>query len=261
MTPKTYRIDLTKKEWLLNIFILFAFFYGIFAKNIFAFLFSLGMFTIINILSGIRLGIKNYYFSLSTRDIDWKKRLTAEELELIEDAKELVQKVDSGISFSDVRVHKIRFEKGSFFLNNPKAKTLNIYIQFDKLKKQCKDNCFFAIVHELLHAQNLKNHMCIFNTDFLEGLNQVLTIWLITNYSEKYKVITEGKKIFSINVGKLRISRKYTTPASVYSKEAVMVVEILDNAFVDIKEVFVNYINFNPDYFRSFVPYRYFKKN
>lgn len=89
MTPKTYRIDLTKKEWLLNIFILFVFFYGIFAKNIFALLFSVGMFTIINILSCIRLGIKNYYFSLSTRDIDWKKRLTAEELEVIEDIKEV----------------------------------------------------------------------------------------------------------------------------------------------------------------------------
>ena len=34
-----------------------------------------------------------------------------------------------------------------------------------------------------------KNNIRVFNRAFLEGLNQLLTIWLIENYSEKYQKI------------------------------------------------------------------------
>lgn len=39
-----------------------------------------------------------------------------------------------------------------------------------------------------------------------------------------------------------------------------MVQEVLDKANVDLKEVYLNYIDINPQFFQSFVPEKYLRK-
>ena len=50
------------------------------------------------------------------------------------------------------------------------------------------------MVHEILHSQNLKRNKEIFENDFLEGLNEFLTIWLIENYTKRIKNLSEHTK-------------------------------------------------------------------
>ena len=52
------------------------------------------------------------------------------------------------------------------------------------MDKYGKDLCFESVLHEILHLQT-KN---MFNEKFQERLNQLLTVWLIENYSPKYKI-------------------------------------------------------------------------
>lgn len=187
----------------------------------------------------------------------WCKVPSAEELEIVEDAKELIKRVDNKIVISDFSVYKVRFWRKGRFYYDKDTQELCIFIPFKFfLKSGGKDLCFLAVLHEVLHSQNLKNNLNIFNRKFLEGLNQLLTNWLIDNYSEKYK-IPESKYSSIRLIGCLYLER---TTNMVYPEEVNMVKDILQESNMDLKEVFLKYVDFQPDFFKSFVPLEYFKK-
>lgn len=188
----------------------------------------------------------------------WCKTLSAEELEIVEDAKELIKRVDNNIVISKFNVYKVRFLMHGWFSYDETTQELNIFIPFKfLLRLGGKNLCFLAVLHEVLHSQNLKNNIMVFNIKFLEGLNQLLTIWLIENFSEKYSIpknkeisVKLIKKLFAIN----------SLEISVYAEEVKMVKDVLQKSSVDIKEIFLKYINFQPEFFKGFVPSKYFEK-
>lgn len=184
--------------------------------------------------------------------------LSDEELEIVKDAKELIKRVDNKIVISEFNVYKVRFVMHAWFYYDKDSQELNIFIPFKFfLWLGGRDFCFLAVLHEVLHSQNLKNNLHVFNKNFLEGLNQLLTIWLINNFSEKYKI---PKRIcFSLKLIK-GLKLKVSASLSIYSKEVNMVKETLENSKVDLKQVFLRYIDIQPEFFKSFVPSEYFKK-
>ena len=180
----------------------------------------------------------------------WCKAPSTEELEIIEDAKELIKSVDNNIAISKFNVYKIRFCMHGWFYYDKNTQELNIFIPFKfYFWFGGKDLCFLAVLHEVLHSQNLKNNIMVFNIDFLEGLNQLLTLWLIENYSEKYNIPTS-----------LELTKHLYSNISIYEKEVNMVKDILEKSNIDLKEIFLKYINFQPEFFKNFVPSKYFKK-
>ena len=190
----------------------------------------------------------------------WCKPLSIEELEIVEEVKELIKKVDPDIVISEFNVYKVSFLMHGWFSYDEVTQELNIFIPFKFFSwLGGKKLCFLAVLHEVLHSQNLKNNIRVFNRAFLEGLNQLLTIWLIENYSEKYS-ISENKK-FSLRITKkISIIIKMSAFENIiYQDEVRMVRDILEEAAIDFKEVFINYINFQPEFFREFVPTMYFE--
>lgn len=116
------------------------------------------------------------------------KKLSDEEQELVNDAKELFQEASRRITITDFNVYKVGCVKGTWtFLEDGE---INIFIPFKRLLKLDKDICFYAIVHEILYAQNWKHSNG--NSERDEKLNRLLALWLIKNYSKKYKAPTKA---------------------------------------------------------------------
>lgn len=188
----------------------------------------------------------------------WSTKLTDEEQEILEDAKKLIKSVDKNIIIADFNVYKVKFIKNGWFNYDESTQELGIFIPFKRFLRYGKDFCFLAVVHEVLHSQNLKNNLEIFNFRFLEGLNQLLTVWLIENYSEKYK-IPDSIHFLSLRL-KIGVYFHIDTPYSVYLKNVNMVQDILEKSEIDLKELFLNYIDIQPEFFKSFIPSEHFKK-
>ncbi len=211
------------------------------------------------LVSVIALKITYPDFITTNRNQNWRyKQLTVEELELVEDAKKLIECVDENIVISNFNVYKVKFLWHAWFDYDEDTQELSIFVPFRRFLKFGKDLCFLTVVHEILHSQNLKNNLKIFDSEFLEGLNQLLTIWLIENYSKKYK-IPKSICIATLKLGKgrkLKVNAKY----KIYEKEMSMVKDILDKADIDLQEIFINYIDVKPEFFKSFIPSKYFTK-
>ena len=187
-------------------------------------------------------------YVMLTRNKSKRKMLNMEEKEIIKEAVELIRKVDENIEIARFNVYKVKYVGiGAKFSYDLDTDELNIFIPFDKVLKRNRDLCFLIVVHELLHSQNLKRNEKIFENDFLEGLNEFLTIWLIENYTKKDKksFITYKTNFF------IRI------PANNYKKEMKKVESIIKNSKKDIREIYFNYINLNPEFFRNWVPKEY----
>ena len=183
------------------------------------------------------------------------KKLNDEELELVKDAKDLIRKVDERIVIADFNVYKCSFLKSDGLFRYDKAtKELNVFIAFKRLLRSGKDFCFSVVLHEILHSQNLKNYSMIFDKDFLEGLNQFFTVWLINNYSQKYQV-PEVVWIARLGFRRFAVRVKY----NVYDKYVNAVEDIFNSAGIDTKEAYLKYIDLDEEFFRSFVPKEYFK--
>lgn len=213
------------------------------------------------LIAGIVLFKQTYCYLLviNRKSERWcKTTLSNEELEIVEDAKELIRSVDNQIVISSFNVYKVRFVAHGWFHYDKDTHELCIFIPFKLLLRlESKDLCFVVVLHEILHSQNLKNNLNIFNIEFLEGLNQLLTNWLIDNYSKKYK----SKKIRFIS---LKLSKNSSLCISLrntqmYERKVNMVNSILQEANIDLKQVFLKYIDFQPEYFKSFVPSKFFK--
>lgn len=221
---------------------------------------SIMMFGVISLLGSVRLLKRTYKeFIIVNRKQNWRyKQLTVEELEMVEDAKKLIECVDEKIVISDFNVYKVKFLLCGWFYYDKDTQELCIFLPFKRFMKFGKDFCFLALVHEVLHSQNLKRNLRIFDTEFMEGLNQLLTVWLIENYSKKYK-IPKSISIAILKQGKdneLEISAEY----EVYDKEVAMVKNILEKSDVDLREIFINYIDINPKFFKSIVPLEHLMK-
>lgn len=211
------------------------------------------------LIIGIRLFENSYINFLEENPIENCRYspLTDEEQKMIEDAKKLIESVDKNIAISDFNVYKVKFLKKAYFDYNEHTKQLNIFINFKRFLKFGKDICFSIILHEILHSQNLKDNVLIFDKSFLEGLNQLLTMWLIENYSQKY---VAEEDIWRIKLKIKNIGTLYMFGYRVYNKEVKMVKEILQKSGVDLKEVFINYIDLKPEFFKGFIAEEYFVK-
>lgn len=183
--------------------------------------------------------------------------LTDEEQGMVDDAKKLIQSGDKNIVIFDFNVYKVRFLRKAYFDYNERTKQLNIFINFKRFLKFGKDVCFSVVLHEILHSQNLKDNVLIFDNSFLEGLNQLLTMWLIENYSQKYVV---KEDIWRIKLKIKNCGTLYMFGYRTYHKEVKMVKEILQKSGVNLKEVFINYIDLKPEFFKGFVAEEYFIK-
>lgn len=218
----------------------------------------LGVVTLI--LSGIVL--KNIYpLYLTTNRNSNREKLTDDERQIIKDAKELIKKVDENIEISEFNVYKVNFLMEGWFNYDEDTKELNIFIPFKNFLKFGKDFCFIAVVHEILHSQNLKNNTQLFNVEFLEGLNHLLTLWLVETYSEKYKI---PKRICIASLKtKNESGLNIFIKNNIYDKEVKMVEDILQKSKIDdLKDLFLKYIDIDlqSEFFKNFVPVKYFVK-
>lgn len=210
--------------------------------------------------SGIQLFRFSYlrFLELNRKSRRWCKSLSKEELEMVEDAKELIKKVDNSITISEFNVYKVRFITKGWFYYDKDTSELNIFIPFKFLLwVGGEDFCFLVLVHEILHSQNLKNNLRIFKRDFLEGLNQLLTEWLIDNYSEKYNKRKPAWKSIKIKLREKLTIHLEILSCEIYKNEVNIAKEIIEKFHVDLRQVFLNYIDFNPNFFKRFVPSEY----
>ena len=216
------------------------------------------IFGIIFLVIGIKaLKIDYQPFIIANRNTVLSNKLNTEERELVQDAVDLIKKVDEKINISQFNVYKVILMKDGLFSYDPITHELNIYIPFKRYIKYNKDILFQAIVHEILHTQNLKENIQVFNNDFLEGLNQYLAEWLINNYSEKYEVPKKHIQlaIYIGNGKELLWNKEY----NIYKEQVNVVRNILEESNANIKEIFLKYIDFDPIYFVDYVPVEYFK--
>ena len=193
------------------------------------------------------------YLTLTRKRYKRNKELNKEELEIIEDAINLIKSVDENIEIAKFSVYKVKHIRGGWFNYDKDTHELSIFIPFDKYLKRNKDLCFMLVLHEILHTQNLRLNENIFTRTFNEGINQFLTIWLMKK-SNKYKV----KRALNIYIKlKVFVIKGYK---NMYIKELKIARKIIKNSNKDNKEIFLNYINLKPEFFRSFVPKKYFVK-
>ena len=197
------------------------------------------------------------YVILTREKCKWNKEFSKEELEIINDAKNLIKSVDENIEIAEFNVYKVRHVGDGWFSCDRDTHELNIFIPFDRYLKRNKDLCFMITLHEILHSQNLKKNEEIFKTEFCEGINQFLTLWLIDNYSKKYKIPKDITIIcFELETIKIGLKRKL----NIYEKEVEQAEIVMQNSKQEIKKIFLNYIDLKSDFFKSFVPKKYLKK-
>lgn len=181
------------------------------------------------------------------------EELTREEIEIVEDAKELIRKVDSSIiKYEGMKIYKLSAlfsSNTSWYVEDSTNDDSCLFISFKKYLKCGKDVCFMAVLHEMLHAYNLRNSELIFKNDFLEGINQFFTLWLIENYSTKYKIPKERWKK-TIKIGKLKINIGEYEFIS-YDKQVKEVQSVFSKYDINTIEAYLNYINMNPKFFRE----------
>ena len=146
------------------------------------------MFVVVLICFESLKGAYKEYLTLTRESRKWSKELNKEELEIVEDAINLIKSVDENIEIANFSVYKVKHIGDGWFNYDEDTHELGIFIPFDRYLKRNKDLCFTVVLHEILHSQNLRLNKDIFTREFKEGINQFLTLWLIDNYSKKYKI-------------------------------------------------------------------------
>ena len=178
------------------------------------------------------------------------------EMFLLYDAITLIESAKKNYKFGKFGVYKVKYIDKAWFYRDDENDELSIFIPFDKYMDGNEEWLFMMILHEIMHSQSEKNSSSIFIKDFNEGLNQLMTEWLIDNYSSYYT----NAKVKHIKIMRLPNKRVLTFNAhlNVYNKQVAMVKAIIENANLDMKEVFYNYIDFNSEFFEKFVPKEYY---
>lgn len=172
--------------------------------------------------------------------------LTSKEIEFIEDACNLIHKVDDSVIRPYFGMYKVTVPSSfAWYFRNSLNGESGIFIPFKQLLLFGKDYCFMNVLHEILHAYNLRDGVYLFNDSFLEGLNQYLTLWLIDNYSEKYHIPSWKRNLLLIIL----------SPS--YKQEVKLVRKLIEEFDLDTKEIFTNYVTLNEDFFKSIIPSQY----
>lgn len=157
----------------------------------------------------------------------YRKRLSLKEEKYIDDAIELIKTVNSNIEIPKFDIYKIKLN--FILLNTPAFTVVNkrnectIYIKENLFSENNKTKIFMIILHEVLHVMHPTDN--VFTSEFLEGLNQYLTIWLIKTYSRKYDIEKQKNLI-----------ERY------YFNQVTLVANILKKANIENYSVFMNYI-------------------
>ena len=198
------------------------------------------------------------YLTLMRKKCNRNKELNTEEIEIVKDAIRLIKSVDENIELAKFNVYKVKHIKDGWFDYDEDTHELNIFIPFDRYLNKDKDICFMIVLHEILHAQNLRLNEEIFIETFKEGMNQFLTLWLIDKYSKKYKVPKYIPTIiyFKLKTREIHFYRKQKG----YKKEVKQAEKVIRNSDQNIKKIYLNYINLNPKFFENFVPEKYLIK-
>lgn len=182
--------------------------------------------------------------------------------EMVEDAKSLIQNVDDSIVISDFNVYNSKLEilgLGGFYKYDYNNDEACVFIDFSYYDNYSPNLMFEIIVHEVIHAQNAEaNREIVFTHDTEEGLTQYFTLWLINNYADEYKIqryfpnvrfYDEASKLYKITVQSI----------DVYDENVEKIKRIFEEQKINTKEAFINYINYNPEYFIEKIPTEYLK--
>ena len=198
------------------------------------------------------------YLTLTRERHKWSKELNKEELEIVEDAINLIKGVNENIKIAKFSVYKVKHIGDGWFNYDEDTHELGIFIPFDRYLKRNKDLCFMIVLHEILHSQNLKLNKDIFTREFKEGINQFLTLWLMKKYTSKYKIKRALNLYIDLKIFIIRVESKIHIKT--YIEEVRIAKKIIKNSNKDVKEIFLNYINLKPEFFKSFVPEKYLIK-
>ena len=199
----------------------------------------LGILLVVCLLHIFSLFIKVYWELIELRQEDYSfQEFRRNELEMIEDAKELIKSANKSIELAEFQIYKAKLKnKYGTCYHNDKANISEIYIDFtsEEIMKTDINFAFATVVHEILHSQYNKYGMQIFKVDFEEGLTELLTNWLIKKYSKKYKVPKQQE----------------------YGAEIKIVRDVLSSSNVKIKDLYMKYNNFDISFFVKIVPKKY----
>lgn len=198
-----------------------------------------------NVLKQIRSA---YYFE---RIYKRRKRIPIndETLNIVQDVKKIIKDIDNRVSLSGLRVYKID-EKPSVTLKADIAgyydSVTNAVYVIDNIYEG-KYIYYCICVHEILHfIHHQKGNLYgMFTADFEEGINNLLTHWLIWK-SGRFPNRTENGE---------EIESKYWC----YIKEMKIAKNVIKRANLSMKDVFYNYCMHNLEFFEKFVPQKYFK--
>ena len=254
-TQKLFKVLPLFYLFLLIFFVIYSLLYWNEIKEHFLLLFFFTFTLFLIFIFPISIYYKYYHvFLFIYRDKIKFKKLTNKEYEIVEDAKKLIKIVDDlNIPSIDMKIYKISsppFTQESYFFFDEKNNELCLFISFKKHLRYGENVCFVAVVHEMLHAYNLRNSTYIFKPYFLEGLNQLLTSWLIKTYSTKYDV-PKTIHLVTFSIGNLNFR---FLEAEAYGPEVEKAEQYLSKYNIDIKECYLNYINMNPEFFKENIP-------
>lgn len=192
------------------------------------------------------------------RTSNWKKDLNPNELVIINDAVKLIKTATKSTKIKPFIMHRLSFiYENAFCMHGPKLDKPHIFFPFRMYLLRGESFAFKVILHEIIHSQTYKISP-FFKTGFNEGLTELLTIWLIKKYSNKY-TIQNSTYLLKIPIG----TKTYLYSQKnfiAYIDEVLMVTEIIHNSKVNMEDIFINYLNENIDFFKSFVPEKYFKR-
>ena len=202
-------------------------------------------------------GILNNFFTYHCHF--FRCHLTPKQSSIVSDVQKTIKNVNSDIELCNFKIYKPIFSKEiGYTVYNKEKKISYIFINWIRMDDMyfSEDQIFEICLHEILHSQNLKKYNFIFKIHFLEGLNQFFTEWLIINYSNIYHL--QREMYVEIPISK-KLKFHGSVELNIYKKEVDIVKQIFNENEIDIKEAFLNYINFNPNYF-TFIPSNYFIK-
>ena len=164
------------------------------------------------------------------------KPLSKENLEAVEEVKNLLRKFDGYAKFKDFSVYDVTsfgtFNAWCYY--DVFTQELSLFIPFKKCSRYGRERLVYMLLHEALHAQNFRNGFALFADSFNEGITELLSYYIMKLHcDEKYNFEFEDL---------------------VYYDEARMAYYICVGTGLGYLPILVNYLNANIDFFKKFVP-------
>lgn len=181
--------------------------------------------------------------------------LTIQEKTIVDDARSLLKKVCHDGELVNVKIYSIRIAVHSWMRYDEENDEISIYVPFKKFMKYGKDFCFYSVLFNIILAQHFqKNKYTFSNFQYVFDLNNLLTVWLVKNYSEKYK---EPDQICIVDFWIGAYNVKYNLKYNIVNYQSTAIAEMCVKRHKKLEEVFQNYVDFQPQYFFDLIPERY----